>query len=164
MSQFTKYAAQISDYGFSKTKAGDPQVEVMFQFVAEGKACHLTWYGSLKPGQAQEITIDALIKMGLSTNELALLANGKASNILNCNKEYEISVDHNHEYNGKISSRIQRVGLPGEADAGTAARKLTENMAVEMTKGLNLAATIIERRQKMGVQAPKPQEKEKMMF
>lgn len=64
------YQGTLIQHAISETRNGDPQAVVKFSVDADGPQ-QITWYGSFKPGKAQEITIKALLTCGLRDNNPA---------------------------------------------------------------------------------------------
>jgi hypothetical protein len=65
------YKAALSDAELTETKAGMPQVHL--SFIADdgaGEKEQFHWYGSLKEGKAQEITVKALLTAGFVGGDL----------------------------------------------------------------------------------------------
>lgn len=144
-----KYLARPADWGISETKAGDPQVFVKFEF--GGKS--LTWFGSLKEGRAQEITIDSLLALGFRSNDLSEL--NKETTILDTTKDVQIVVEH-EEYNGKISAKIKWVN---PLSVGV------KRMDAKKTKSLkSLSGAVLARRKETGIEIPTVDDLEDMPF
>jgi len=139
-----KYVAVITDYGVSASKAGDPMITVQFSF-DNGKS--LFWNGSLKE-KAQEITLKALLRMGLRDEErLADLADGLDSKLLDTTKQLEIDVGMD-TYEGKTKPRINWVNDLGGGKFRNAMDK--NNFKVKIA-GLNLKTTIKALKFEMGL-------------
>ena len=155
------YKARVVNYCIVTSKAGDPMVAVVFRYTDTDNAQKdITWRGSLKNEKAQEITIDTLILLGFNGTELALLANGPVSNVLDTNKDVEIVVGE-EDFEGKTHTKVAYVNAVG---GGGFKDKLDEAGAVQKLQGLNLAATIMERRQKSGVKASSATPKKDLPF
>jgi len=100
---------KIEDYGITLTKDGAPQITILFKSVESDET--KTWWGSLKPGIAREITIKTLMTLGL-TKEIEDLADGMASCALNVAQEYELVLEQS-EYKGKTTERVRFINIPG---------------------------------------------------
>lgn len=134
--QAGKYTAKILDYGIGITKAGDPTVVVRFGF---GQGQSLIWNGSLKEGKAQEITIKALLTLGLSNEDnLEALADGIDSNLLDINREVEIDVQPD-TYEGKTRMRIAWINPLG---GSTFRNAMSKNEFKIKLGGMNLKAAV----------------------
>lgn len=149
------YQAKIVDYGIGATKSGDPQVMVLFEFSdAEGQRHELTWFGTLKEGKGQEITLKALLTCGMVGNEVENLAEGVLSNVLDVDTPVQIVVereagrDQSGSPTAQTYPRIKWINRLG----GTAfANKLTKHDAKFKMSALNLKAAVMDMRQKTGV-------------
>jgi hypothetical protein len=125
-----RYSAVVKDYGISETQAGDPQVFIAFD-VAHGEGTEtLTWFGSLKEGKAQEITLKGLLAAGFTGKDVSELADGPDGGALPLGIEVSLVIE-NEEYEGKTRTRIRWVNKPGSggvqrADATTAKAKLAK--------------------------------------
>lgn len=108
-----KYAARVADYAIVTTKSGDPMVNVKFVLNQGGEQVY--WNGTLKPGKGQEITIKALLVMGLSKDAaVENLADGPSSGLLDLNKDVEIEVQM-EDFNGKVTPKVRWVNEIGGA-------------------------------------------------
>lgn len=104
-----KYKAKIVDYGISESKAGLPIVNVRFGFGDHT----LNWIGSLNEGKARQITVENLMKMGMTdADSMADMADGPSSGVLNTEKELEIDVQ-TETYDGKTTLRIKWINELG---------------------------------------------------
>lgn len=144
-----KYKAKIAGFSVTETNAGDPQIAVALEFPYEQGTQQLTWYGSLKQGKAREITIDALLVMGLKGNDLSKLCDGPAGGALDVSKELLITVENEPRRDDptKIDARVRWINEVGGARFKG---MLDKAEAIKRLGGLNIAADIIERRQKTG--------------
>lgn len=107
------YKAKIVDYAITETKAGLAQVSVRFEFDGTSQ---MAWYGSLKEGRAQEITIEALRECGFSgeTNEdFAKIGLGPKGGALDTAREIDITLDNQIAPDGATALKITRVGGSG---------------------------------------------------
>jgi len=140
------YEAKPIDYILTETKDGTPQVAVMFK-TTEEKPQVITWYGILNGGKAQDFAIKALLTMGLRGNDLAPLANGKDSNLLDLDNVVQIVVE-SHEYEGKTQQRVSWVNrVPGF-------RKPVNPQVA--TKVASLRGAVAALRQETGIKDPGP--------
>jgi hypothetical protein len=135
-----KYLARPTDWGLSKTKTGDPQAFVTFEF-GEHK---LTWFGSLKEGRAQEITIDALLTCGMSSNNIEDLAKND-SGLLDTTKDVQIVVVH-EEWNEKVQVKIKWVNPVGGG--------IKKADASEFKNLKSLKGAVLARRKETGIDVP----------
>lgn len=139
-----RHMAKVIDYGLSETKAGDPQVRVRFKL--DGDGSEITWFGSLKEGKAQEITVDALLVMGFTGSDLTALEGGSGSKVLNEEKSVSIVVEA-ETYNGKTTSKVKWVN---SIDGG--AKKLDPSKKSSLK---NLGGLVMARRKELGIEDPK---------
>lgn len=147
-----KFLAKIKDYGVSKTKNGNPQVFVQFEFEAEQATKTLTWYGSFVGG-AKDITLKTLITMGLSPqnfNNLIAFNNGVASGMLNLEKPLEIDVQEEPKFDepGKMVTRIAWVNDP--ENPGYTVKKLNEAENAQLMGGMNFEGDLVKLYGEMG--------------
>lgn len=124
---------KVFDYGISTTKEGLPQVAVLFR---DGEGRDYRWNGTLKPGRGQELTLDALIVMGLRSDNLADLAKGAESGLLDREKEVQLTVG-DEEYQGVVRRKVKWVN---EVGGGGFAQRLSETDAAAKMASLNLSA------------------------
>jgi hypothetical protein len=125
-----RYNGTVKDYGISETKAGDPQVFVAFDIDGHGS---LTWFGSLKEGKAQEITLKGLLAAGFTGKDVSELLDGPDGGAIPLGTEVSLVIE-NEEYpagSGTMNPRIRWVNKPGgggvqRADAATAKAKLAK--------------------------------------
>jgi hypothetical protein len=76
MYQSGTFKGYVQDYGIGETKAGDPQVFIVFGVNFPDGEKNMTWYGSLKEGKGREITIKALLAVGFEGNDVTRLIDG----------------------------------------------------------------------------------------
>lgn len=124
--QAGRHSAVVKDYGISETQGGDPQVFIKFDVAGED----ITWFGSLKEGKAQEISLKALLAAGFTGKDISELLDGPDGGAIPLGIEVSLVIE-DHEYNGKKSLRVQWVNKPGgggvqRADAATAKAKLAK--------------------------------------
>lgn len=129
------YTAKIVDYGVKLTEKGQPNVTVKFSF---NETNTLIWSGGFYNERATEITLKALGVCGLATTDIAQLADGPASGMLDTDKEVEIAIDH-EEYNGRTYAKIKWIN---EVGGGGIKNRLTKGEAAQAFVGLNLQADI----------------------
>lgn len=143
------YEAKVVDYTVGETKNGTPQVLVMFQTLPteHQPSTTITWYGLLNGDRAQEITIAALLTMGLKGNDLAPLCGGKQTGVLDFDTVLNIVVE-DHTYNGKTTSRVSWV------NAQPGFRKATNPQTASKIAGLKGA--VAAARQATGIKDPGP--------
>lgn len=117
-----KHLAKIVDYGLSESKAGNASVFIKFQ-VASGDT--ITWYGSLKEGKASEITLNALLECGLSSDDINGLSGGLDSNLLITDEDIDIEVRKEFDQNGVERLRVKYVGSAKEIERISAEKART---------------------------------------
>lgn len=105
---------KIIDYKISLSHAGFPMIEMIFK-CEDGKI--LTWRGSLKPGKAQEITLDVILRCGFKAKDPMLLGAGPTSKLLDMEKSLELKIEQ-QEWNGKMKDKISWISTPGSAPTG----------------------------------------------
>jgi hypothetical protein len=150
------YQAKIVDYGIGHTKAGDPQVMILFEFNgAEGQRHEMTWLGTLKEGKGQEITLKALLTCGMRGNDIDALADGVVSNILDVNSPVNITLQLEPNQEGKQVLRVKWINAVG----GKVFRdKLSRNEAKIKMGALNLKGAMAAVRAETGIKdAPRQQ-------
>ena len=147
------FTGKITDYGITETKAGLPQVTVSFQALVpatETEPEHkksVTWYGSLKEGRAQEITIDALITMGYTSKSFTEISGGEG---LNKDDEYSLTISTGPNNEGKTVTTVNWINPLG---GGAMKNNLAKEDAVKKIKGMNLDAALAMRMNEKGVKA-----------
>lgn len=139
-----KYVAHVIDADIWKNNKGNPVAVVAFGYTDdEGNPQQISWMGQTTGG-AREITVNTLVLLGFSSNNLADLTRGKE--VFNHDSPYEIVLE-NEIYEGKTRTRVKYVNLPG----GSGFReKMSREEAVQLTAGLNLGADFMQARQKLG--------------
>lgn len=105
-----KYLARIIDYGITATKNGDPQIQIKFEFQNPEKAV-MNWFGTLKEGKGRDITIKSLIACGIKSDDIAALADGPASQMLNMEKDLNLTVDYQTDDSGKVVEKNGKKSL-----------------------------------------------------
>ena len=146
------YEARISNYAIGTTQAGDPQVLILLNYNDEENAPHeVTWFGSLKEGKAQEITLRTLLDCGFSGSDPVDLADGTDSHLLDVITPVRITIEE-HEYQGKKSLRVQWINRMG---GRALEKKITKSEARIKLGALNLKGALAQARQEMGVKAQK---------
>lgn len=143
------YKAKISNYGITNTKAGDPQIAVLFDFENQEKVpCEMTWFGTLKEGKGRDITLKALLTMGMRGNDIEALAGGLDSNTLNPENPVNITIDEEPDQAGKYHMRVKWINSVG----GAAFRdKLTKDEAKVKLGALNLKGAMALIRAETGI-------------
>lgn len=144
------FEAKISNYAITTTQGGDPQVAILFDYNDhEGTPHEITWFGTLKEGKGQEITLKTLLYCGFAGTDPAELASGVESNLLDTVTPVKITIEENN-YNGKTSMRVQWVNRIG----GNMAGKLSASEAKVKMGALNLKAQLEMIRQSTGIAKP----------
>lgn len=164
------YRGKVIGYAITETSKGDPQICVTFEFkYGEGDGvAQCNWYGNLKEGRGQEITIDALLVMGLKGNDLSKLADGPTSGVLDLTKEVMVVVKNEPSQTdpNKTFAKIQWVN---ELSGAKFRNALKKEDAVKRMAGLNLQAAVLSRRNALGYKdssapAAKPISSEEVPF
>lgn len=143
------FKAKPTVYGVGSTKDGNPNAVVNFKVLIDektGETRDFMWTGSLKEGRAMEITLDALLVLGYVENDLSLFAQGKG---LNSTDAVQVTIE-NEEYNGKTFPRIKWVNAIGSGNK----ELMAASDAILKLGGLNIQASMMERRMKLGLTKP----------
>lgn len=144
-----QYKAKISNYGITNTKAGDPQVAVLFDIQdQDGTPREMTWYGTFKEGKGRDITLRALLTMGMRSDDFEKLAEGITGNVLNAENPVNLSIEDEPGQDGKTYAKIRWINPVG----GSAFRdKMTKDQAKVKLGALNLRGAMALIKQEMGV-------------
>lgn len=134
--------ARVLKSAITETKNGHPQVALELG-VGEDK---ITWFGSLKEGQAQDITLQALLTAGFQGSSLQDLNKEPAP--FNPNQKFVIKVAK-ETYNGKEQVKVKGIYTPKNNTFDNKLQSL-QNLGA-------LDGALMAKRQEMGVdqQAPK---------
>ena len=102
-----EYKGKIVDYCLIDPKQdGNLRAEVVFSTV-DGK---VKWSSGFKEGKNREIAIKTLITLGLtSVEQIGAMVDGAKANVLNTEKEFDITV-HEREYNNKKWFEVKSIG------------------------------------------------------
>lgn len=139
------YEAKVSDYGLTTTKKGDPMAMIRFQFVDGDGASHfITWYGTFTHEKAQEISCEVLALCGYASTNLADLAKGAKSGVLNENKVVSITLAP-EEWEGKSRMKVKYVNPAGGSGFRS---QLSHGDAVQKFKGVNIGAAMAAAKKK----------------
>lgn len=141
-----KYYGKVTDSAIGKTKAGLPQVVLMFEFQDDqGNVHNRLWFGTLKEGKGRQITLNALLTCGFKGDDLMALNDGPAC--LDTEKLVELKVELGQpDSNGKRWANISWISTPGENSGGP--NKLDNAEAQAMLTALpSLKAELMECRQ-----------------
>jgi hypothetical protein len=98
------YIATIASHGITETKAGNPQVAVVFTFADANGPQKITYYGHFTEKAAQ-YTIKNLITCGLKGNNPA--------GDLEIGKQIEIVIDSETDENGRERAKVKYINEPG---------------------------------------------------
>jgi hypothetical protein len=156
------YKAQVLNYTISQTKAGDPQVEVLFEYndgdttQVGGTHHQVRWWGSLKQGKGQEWTLKTLDLLGFSgkTNEdFAKLADGFESGMLDPTREVSIVLEEDAKDDGRKFIFVKYVNDLNRAPAGFKSA-LSRGEANVKLGALNLAGQMAMLRSQAPAKAP----------
>jgi hypothetical protein len=150
-----KYRAKALDWGVGKTKAGLPQVIILFEYNQQGDAPgttesrQLMWFGSFKE-KARERTLGVLVNLGLR-GPVSTMENGRDGKALDETKEVEIVVEHRADESGKIRAGVAWVNEIGGRGVQS---KLAEGEAKALFADVDAAfmATLAEK----GIEMAKP--------
>jgi len=115
------YPGTLTDYGISETKAGDPQVFLIFDVNAGDQGNYsMTWYGLMNTVAKEsgkkapiEYTIKTILDCGFSGESPELLAAGPESNLMPLGIAMDLRVEDN-TYDGTTTNRIRFVNVPGQ--------------------------------------------------
>jgi hypothetical protein len=141
------YDANVSDYGVTETKKGDPMAMIRFQYLDQDGDMHFaTWYGTFTHEKSKEISCDVLALCGYSSNNLADLAKGKGSGVLSEHKKVSITLTA-EEWEGKTRIKVKYVNPPGGSGFRS---QMTHADAVKKFAGVSLGAAMIEAKKKYG--------------
>jgi hypothetical protein len=133
------YEAKVNDFGLTETKKGDPMAMIRFQYQdSEGDQHFITWYGTFVHEKAQEISCETLALCGYTSNNIADLAKGAQSGVLNQNKVVSITIA-GEEWEGKVRMKVKYVNPVGGAGFRS---QLTHADAVQKFKGVNIGAAM----------------------
>lgn len=130
------HQAKVKDYGFKFTKNGTIQIAVVFE--NDVGQC-LTWFGSLNEGRALSITLDSLALLGYKGQDIDLLNEGVASNILDINKKVLIKVEEEF-YNRKPIKKVKWIN-----ESGNSFERLDSNQLRAMLNNSNVKGQIAQR-------------------
>lgn len=148
-----KYLGKVTDCAIGKTKAGLPQVILMFDFDDNlGNSHSKMWFGSLKEGRAREITLNALLTCGFNGEDLLALNDGPAC--LDIDKVVELKVENRPDQNGKVWANISWISTPGEETGG--ANRLDKTEAAALLSQTDLKADLFQAREKRNARYAKP--------
>lgn len=135
-----RHLAHVQSWGIRETQAGTPQVFVKFDL-------GLTWFGTLKEGRAQEITLEALVTMGFMGDDLTELVNNE--NALDKNKDVAVVVEYeSREGKNEPQATIKWVN---EVDGGNMKGKLDEKDAIAKLKSLKVKGELAHIRKEKGI-------------
>lgn len=137
-----KYKAKAIVWSISKTKAGLPQVVILFEYQQGEESRQLMWFGSFKD-KAKDRTLETLFNLGLRSAPSSL-ESGREGGELDVNQEVEIVVEHRIGQDGVRRAGIAWVnqkgrGLESKLAQGEAKALLasvdSEFMATLISKG-----------------------------
>jgi len=123
----------ILDYSIGESKNNNLYVKVLFQAVETNKV--YTWFGSLNEGTARNITMSALMKMGLNTPNLLVLNKGVTTGALDVKKTYELKIEMKPDQYGVLKERVTNIKVEGEPDGS----RLETNALKEKLMGTTIA-------------------------
>ncbi len=152
------YRSRVVNYTISTTKAGNPQVEVLFEFSqGEGvNASHhqMRWWGQMSE-KALPYTLKNLITMGYrgtSNEDFAKLADGVESGMIDLSTEVDLVLENEtNEETGKSFLKIKWINAPG---GGFKAGMTREQAKVKLGM-MNIAGQLAMIRQEIGAPTPK---------
>lgn len=127
--------AKIKAYGLEKNKNGITQASITFEFLEGERMKNISWFGSLKEGKAQEITLKTIYDIcEYGYPSLEEFANCVG---LNVEKDYELEFKV-EEYNGKLYEKVSWVNNVHRRDYITGSEV---NQTVESIPGLKDACS-----------------------
>lgn len=139
------YEAKVSDYGVAETKKGDPMAMMRFTYAdGDGDNHFITWYGTFGSEKSKEISCQALALCGYTSSNLADLAKGKGSNVLDESRLVSITVAQ-EDWEGKTRMKVKYVNPAGGAGFRN---QLTHQDAVKKFKGVSIGAAMAEAKKK----------------
>jgi hypothetical protein len=149
-----KYIATVEDYSVGKSKEkGTPFLNFKFKIKDTGK--NIYWAQYVTANTIDRLSVN-LIETGLLLkNDFNQMAQGAQSGCIDLAKEVEIVVI-SEEYTSdsgelKTATKVQYVNVVG---GGSMASAVDEKEAVQLFSGLNIGASILAARQKLGAEAP----------
>jgi hypothetical protein len=145
------HQGRIIDYSITSTKAGDPQVTILFGIdPADGGHYELQWNGSLKEGKAREITFKALKACGLRGYDIEPLADGVTSGALDTDATVNLVVEYEtNPDSGKQYPRIRWINR-----AASIQNKFSRNEVKIKLGALNLKGDFMRIAQEQGITDP----------
>lgn len=151
------YRARVVNYTLSNTKAGNPQVEVLFEF-SQGEGVHEShhqtrWWGQLSE-KALPYTLKNLITMGYrgtSNEDFAKLADGVEGGMIDLSTEVDLVLEYEAGEAGKTFLKVKWINTPG---GGFKAGMTREQAKVKLGM-MNIAGQLAMIRQEIGAPAPK---------
>jgi hypothetical protein len=161
--QSGKYQGKIIDYGIGETRGGSPQVMILFEMLDQEMDRHeLTWYGTLKEGKGQEITLKALLTCGMKGNDLDALADGVLSNILDVDTPVSLTVEREPRLDAMGNSTgetVAKIKWINRAGGAAFQSKLSRDEAKSKISSLNLKNALAAARHETGIKdVPRKQE------
>lgn len=153
------YRSRVVNYTLSNTKAGNPQVEVLFEF-SQGDGLSSThhqirWWGQLSE-KALPYTLKNLITMGYrgTTNEdFAKLADGVEGGMIDLGVEVDLVLENETSEQGKTFLKVKWINALG----GVFKSGMTREQAKVKLGTMNIAAQLAMIRQEIGAPSPKKQ-------
>lgn len=144
------YSAKIIDYGVKKTSKGDPAPTIAFEVLDSAGATHkVFWQGSFN-GRAIDFTLEALLVCGLTDpTKLSLLANQKASGLLDLEKTFEVDVSIEVNQNDP-SKKYNRINWINESGATKFKDAITAQEFSPEIERLNLVGELMRIAQEKG--------------
>lgn len=121
-----RWPASITDYGFSKTKAGKEQLYIKLNVAmkneqGESFAKAMTWYCQLTE-KGTDIALNALVACGVKSPDMALIAKGAAGGALNLKSELNAVVEQSEEYGMQVRYLNGTDDVLGKMDHAEAAQ------------------------------------------
>jgi hypothetical protein len=148
-----KYLARIVDANLLKSAKNTPTVALMFEYYATegGEIKKIAWFGSLNGG-AREHTVNALVRCGFKGDSLIEVKKGPS---MFEDVEYEIVIENqpNPNKNNKIEPRVKWINTKGGSGFQ---EKMEDHDAIELCKGFDIKADLMEARQRLGKSKPSP--------
>lgn len=137
------YSAKIVNYGVRPTKAGEPNIVIMFEVTADGAPQRVGWRGSLKEGLGRDITLKALSVCGfVNYKQFHLLADGPKSNLLDMKKSVQVVVEHEKATDG-TDKKFAKVRWINEEGGGKFKDAMDSANAKVLMEGMGLEADFL---------------------
>lgn len=108
-----KYKAKVIDYGTVKNQKGEPQVKVTFDVKTGDGSETFSYFGNVNNETSVKYTTKNLLTLGANQSNIDKVEFGKASGVLDLEKEFELVVEE-REYNNKKYTQIKFINDPSQ--------------------------------------------------